>query len=54
MKEVIVTIEGGVVSDVEVPSGVRVIVRDYDVMEFDDNVQIDEAGEEYYETIWED
>ena len=31
MKTVIITVEGGVVQNVEVPEGVTVIVRDYDV-----------------------
>jgi hypothetical protein len=52
-KTVIVTIEGGMVQHVEVPKGVRVIVRDYDTEGADaDLVQKDENGDECFESIW--
>lgn len=54
MRIVRVTVEGGVVQHVEVPVGVQVYVRDYDVdgteadlLEYDDN------GDEFIESIWE-
>ncbi len=52
-KVVIVTVEGGVVQHVEVPNGVRVIVRDYDTEGCDDDlVQQDENGDECFESVW--
>lgn len=51
---VIVTVEGGVVQHVEVPNGVRVIVRDYDCEGCDAAlVQADEDGDECFEAVWE-
>lgn len=54
MKTVTVTVEGGVVQHVEVPQGVRVVVKDYDVEGCDDaDFDEDENGDEYVESIWE-
>ncbi len=54
MKIVRVTIEGGVVQHVDVPVGVQVVVRDYDVdgTDADDHEQ-DENGDHFIESIWE-
>jgi len=55
LAEVIVTVVGGVVQHVEVPKGVCVKIRDYDVDE-EDLVHIltrDEDGDAYSEGIWE-
>jgi hypothetical protein len=50
----VVTIEGGVVQDIQVPKGVRVIVRDYDTNgEASERLKRDEQGDTYVETIWE-
>lgn len=53
MKIVRITVEGGVVQQVEVPEGVSVIVRDYDVegSPFDLLPQ-DENGHHYFEANW--
>ena len=52
-KVVIVTVEGGVVQHVEVPEGVRVVVRDYDAEGCDaDVLSADEDGDECVEAIW--
>lgn len=54
MRIVRVTIEGGVVQHVEVPEGVRVFVRDYDVDGTEaDLLQQDENGNQFIESIWE-
>lgn len=52
---VTITVEGGVVQDVEVPPGVRVIVKDYDVEGMDeDRMTKDEDGNEYVESVYEE
>ena len=43
-KEVVVTVSGGVVQDVEVPPGVNVEVRDYDNAEGVDEGDLDKGG----------
>lgn len=54
MKVVRVTVEGGVVQHVEVPEGVQVIVRDYDVEGTDaDELEQDENGDQFIESFWE-
>ena len=46
-----VTVEGGVVQDVVVPPGVKVVVRDYDC---DDNdaAELDDNGDAYLEAVY--
>ncbi len=54
MKMVKVTVEGGVVQYVEVPEGVTVVVRDYDVDgSEDEGLQQDDNGDKFIEAIWE-
>ena len=54
MKIVRVTVEGGVVQHVEVPVGVQVIVRDYDLDGIEaDQLQQDDNGYQFIESIWE-
>lgn len=54
MKTVEVTVEGGVVQYIDVPQGVRVIVKDYDVEGCDQSdLEQDENGDNYFEAIWE-
>jgi hypothetical protein len=54
MKIVRVTVEGGVVQHVEVPEGVQVVVRDYDVDGTGaDQLQQDETGDNFIESIRE-
>ncbi len=54
MKIVQVTVEGGVVQHVEVPKGVQVVVKDYDVDGTEaDQLRQDENGDEFIESIWE-
>lgn len=48
-----VTVEGGVVQHVEVPSGVTVVVRDYDVDSCDEiDLERDANGDRYFEQLW--
>ena len=52
-KTVRVIVSGGVVQHVEVPEGVTVIVRDYDVDGVEsDLLQQDRGGDNYIESIW--
>lgn len=54
--EVIVYVSGGVVQDVDVPNGVKVLVRDYDVEGCDltePEIEEDESGNYYVESVWE-
>lgn len=53
MKTVQVIVSGGVVQHVEVPDGVSVIVRDYDVDGVDPALlQQDRRGDSFIEAIW--
>lgn len=45
---VMIEVSGGVVQNVDVPEGIRVVVRDYDVESYDLNKK-----EEFFEEIWE-
>jgi len=52
-EKIIVSIKGGVVIDVEAPSRVDVIVRDYEVEGVDTSrLKVDEDGDLYLESIW--
>lgn len=53
MKIVRVTVEGGVIQHVEVPEGITVIVRDYDVEGCPPELlQQDENGDVCFESLW--
>jgi hypothetical protein len=52
-KTVHVTVEGGVIQDVECPTGVQVLVRDYDVDGSEADLAEDDSGDEYLESVWE-
>jgi len=53
MKKVVaITVHGGVVQDVECPTGVEAIVRDYDVDGTEPDLRTDENGDEYVEGVW--
>ena len=56
LRTVIVEMDGGLVKHVEMPAGVRVLVRDYDVNVSDvlnERVEQDAKGLQYVEQIWE-
>ena len=53
-KIVRITMEGGVIQDIEVPKGMRVVVRDYDTDGVEtERLQRDEGGNEFIEAVWE-
>ena len=52
-KIVHVTVEGGVIQDVECPSGIQVLIRDYDVDGSETNLAEDETCDEFIENVWE-
>ena len=52
-KIVHVTVEGGVIQNVDCPSGVQVLVRDYDVDGSEADLAEDDSGDEYLESVWE-
>ena len=53
MKTVRVIVSCGVVQHVDVPEGVTVIVRDYDIDGVDGHLlQQDRGGDSYIEAIW--
>jgi hypothetical protein len=53
MKIVRVTVEGGVIQDIDCPEGVRVIVKDYDTDGSEEAVKQDDKGDNYIESVWE-
>ena len=50
---VTIVVEGGVVQDVALPLGVRVVVRDYDIDGSEVDLAEDKNGDRYLEGIWE-
>ena len=54
MLQIIITVEGGIVQHVEVPSHeVEVVIRDYDVEGVDsDRLEKDDEGEECVVSVW--
>jgi hypothetical protein len=54
MKKIVrIAVEGGVIQDVECPSGVQVLVRDYDVDGSETDLAEDDSGDEFIESVWE-
>lgn len=54
MKTVVVTVSGGVADVVEIPKGVKVIIRDYDVEGGTAHpTKTDKNGDKYVEGIYE-
>ena len=57
--EIEITVQGGVVQEVNAPAGVTIIVKDYDLCEGpdpddpQDNVIEDENGDYYERLVWE-
>lgn len=52
-KTVHVTVEGGVIQTIDCPSGIQVVVRDYDVDGSESDLAEDDSGDEYLESTWE-
>ena len=54
MKTVKITMEGGVIQDIECPKGVKVVVHDYDTDDIEEkDLAEDDLGLPCVETIWE-
>ncbi len=54
MKKIVkIVIEGGVVQSIDCPTGVSVVVRDYDTDGCSDAVVTDENGKMFIESIWQ-
>ncbi len=49
MLTVQITMEGGVIQDMQCPAGVRVVVHDYDVDGSEEDLREDEEGHKYVE-----
>ena len=47
-----ITVEGGVIQHVECPTGVQVVVRDYDIDGSETDLAEDENGDKFIEGIW--
>jgi hypothetical protein len=48
-----ITIEGGVIQNIDdIPPGVQVIVRDYDVDGSEDDLGQDDNGDKFVESTW--
>jgi hypothetical protein len=53
MDKVIISLKKGVVIDIEAPSYIDVVVRDYDIDGVDRNLlDVDKEGELYREMVW--
>lgn len=53
-KDIVIHISGGSIINIEMPEGIVVIVRDYDVDQYEEgNLVEDINGNEYIETIYE-
>ena len=52
-KIVAITVEGGVIQSVDCPTGVQVVVRDFDVDGSEADLSEDDSGDEYIESVWE-
>lgn len=55
MSKVVVTVEGGAIQWIDVPQGVTVVVKNYDIddLQEEDGVIKDELGIGYIESTWE-
>ena len=54
-KEIIITVKGAMVQDIDIPAhlkDVKVVIRDYDIDGFDENVIEGEDGK-YKESVWQ-
>ena len=48
-----ISLVGGVIQDIQLPRGISVVVRDYDVDGVEEGLQQDEDGDQYIESVWE-
>lgn len=56
MKQVIVKVENGIVDPVNIPNGIELVIRDYDMIDTIDNelIQTDENGKDFIEIVFEE
>ena len=56
MKQVIVKVENGIVDPVNIPNGIELVIRDYDMIDTVDNelVQNDDHNKEFIEIVFEE
>lgn len=56
MRQVILRVDGGIVDPVDIPDGIEIVIRDYDMTNSVDNelIQIDNSGKEYVEIVFEE
>ena len=53
MRIINITLQGGVIQDVQCPEGVQVVVRDYDTDGVpNDQLRQDDNGDQYVESTW--
>ena len=52
-KIVAITVEGGVIQSVDCPTGVQVVIRDFDVDGSEPDLAEDDSGDEFIESVWE-
>ena len=55
IREVLVIVEHGLVQHVDVPEGVRVVIKDYDINADaeHESIQNDPDGERYTQQVWD-
>jgi hypothetical protein len=54
MKQIIITIQGGCVQDVEKPDDIEVIIKDYDIQDEEGpNIKQDDDGDFYQEIVFD-
>ena len=55
-KQIILRVDGGIVDPINIPEGIEVVIRDYDMVQTINNelIQKDEDGNEFVEIIFEE
>jgi hypothetical protein len=55
-KQIILKVDGGIVDPINIPEGIEVVIRDYDMVQTINNelIQKDEDGNEFVEIIFEE
>jgi hypothetical protein len=55
-KQIILKVDGGIVDPINIPEGIEVVIRDYDMVQTIENelIQKDEDGNEFVEIIFEE
>lgn len=55
-KQIILRVDGGIVDPINIPDGIEVVVRDYDMVNTIDNEMIhtDDEGKDFVEIVFDD